>query len=128
MKCALYARCSTGKQSRASVEDQHRLCEQIAQRQGFTFTARFSDAAISGGTAWPASTTSSSGKSHCRWPTAHRPGYQKMLAAARRQEFDAIVAEDSSRLWRHAINRGGRMSSRAKRHRKQDMSAPHWAV
>ncbi len=77
MKCALYARYSTDKQSRESVEDQYRLCEGIAERNGFTVTARFSDAAISGG-------------------TASRPGYQKMLAAARRQEFDAIVAEDSA--------------------------------
>jgi DNA invertase Pin-like site-specific DNA recombinase len=32
--------------------------------------------------------------------TANRPGYQALLAAARRRDFDAIIAEDSSRLWR----------------------------
>jgi DNA invertase Pin-like site-specific DNA recombinase len=42
--------------------------------------ARFNDAAISGG-------------------TTQRPGYRDLLAAARRREFDVIVAEDSSRLW-----------------------------
>jgi site-specific DNA recombinase len=43
--------------------------------------ARFSDAAVSGG-------------------TSSRPGYQALLCAARRREVDVIVAEDSSRLWR----------------------------
>jgi DNA invertase Pin-like site-specific DNA recombinase len=32
--------------------------------------------------------------------TSARPGYQAMLEAARRGEFDAIVAEDLKRLWR----------------------------
>jgi DNA invertase Pin-like site-specific DNA recombinase len=81
MKAALYARFSTEKQSEASIEDQFRVCERIAEREGFDIAARFSDAAISGG-------------------TSSRPGYQSLLRAARRREIDVIVAEDSSRLWR----------------------------
>jgi site-specific DNA recombinase len=81
MRAALYARYSTDKQSEASIEDQHRVCERLADREGFRVVARFEDRAISGG-------------------TSDRPGYQSMLQAARRREFDVIVAEDSSRLWR----------------------------
>jgi site-specific DNA recombinase len=81
VKAAIYARFSTEKQSEASIEDQFRVCERIAEREGFNVVARFSDAAISGG-------------------TSARGGYQALLKAARRREFDVIVAEDSSRLWR----------------------------
>lgn len=53
----------------------------MAEREGFEVVARFSDAAISGG-------------------TSSRPGYQALLRAARHREIDVIVAEDSSGLWR----------------------------
>src|SRR5690606_35706935 len=62
-------------------EDQFRVCERIAEREHFEIVARFEDRGISGG-------------------TAQRPGYQAMLEAARAREFDVIVAEDTSRLWR----------------------------
>ena len=94
MRAALYARYSTEKQSGASIEDQHRVCERLAERHGFTVAERFSDAAISGG-------------------TAERPGYQALLAAARRREFDAIVAEDTSRLWRNLAEQAPRLAELA---------------
>jgi site-specific DNA recombinase len=81
MKAALYARYSTELQSAASIEDQFRVCARLADRQGFTVVARFDDAAISGG-------------------TSQRPGYQALLAAARTHDYDVIIAEDTSRLWR----------------------------
>jgi DNA invertase Pin-like site-specific DNA recombinase len=81
MKAAIYARFSTANQPGESIEDQFRVCERIARGDGFTIIERYSDAAISGG-------------------TAARPGYQRMLAAGRRREFDAIIAEDLKRLWR----------------------------
>jgi site-specific DNA recombinase len=81
MRAAFYARYSTDKQSENSIGDQFRVCEQIAQREGFSVVERFSDAAVSGG-------------------TSTRPGYQALLRAARRRGCDVIVAEDSSRLWR----------------------------
>jgi site-specific DNA recombinase len=94
MKAALYARYSTEKQSGASIEDQHRFCARLAERHGLTVLERFSDAAISGG-------------------TAQRPGYQATLTAARRHAFDVIVAEDTSRLWRNLAEQAPRLAELA---------------
>jgi site-specific DNA recombinase len=80
-RAALYARYSTDKQSEMSVEDQFRVSERIANREGFEVVARFEDRAITGG-------------------TSARPGYQAMLSGARLRQFDAIIAEDLKRLWR----------------------------
>lgn len=82
MKAALYARYSTELQSADSIDDQFRVCERLAQKHEFEVVRRFSDAAISGG-------------------TTQRPSYQAMLAAARAHEFEVIVCEDTSRLWRN---------------------------
>jgi len=81
LRAAIYARYSTNRQNEASIEDQVRSARKLCEREGFKVVATFSDAAISGG-------------------TAKRPGYQSLLAAARRKEFDVVVAESSSRLWR----------------------------
>ena len=89
MKAALYARFSTDKQ--ASIEDQLRVCRRVAGLHGFDVVATFEDAAISGG-------------------TANRPGYQGLLAAARRRDFDVIVAEDASRLWRNMAEQAPRLA------------------
>ena len=45
-RAALYARYSTDKQSEMSVEDQFRVSERIAVREGFEVVARFEDRAI----------------------------------------------------------------------------------
>ena len=81
MRAALYARFSTDRQSEASIEDQLRVCERLADRESFEVVQRFEDRGISGG-------------------TTKRPGYQALLRAARRREFGIIVAEDLKRLWR----------------------------
>jgi DNA invertase Pin-like site-specific DNA recombinase len=78
-------------QSPESIADQLRICERLAQGFKFEVVARFSDAAISGG-------------------TSLRPGYQDVLRAARRREFDAIVAEDTSRLWRNLAEQSPRLA------------------
>jgi DNA invertase Pin-like site-specific DNA recombinase len=91
MRAALYARFSTEKQSENSIDDQLRVCERLAERHGFYVVARFSDAAISGG-------------------TTNRIGYQQLLLAARRHEIDAIAAEDSSRLWRNLAEQAPRLA------------------
>jgi site-specific DNA recombinase len=91
MKAALYARFSTEKQSESSIADQFRVCERLAERHDLRVVARFSDAAISGG-------------------TTGRPGYQSLLAAARKHEFDVIVAEDTSRLWRNMAEQAPRLA------------------
>jgi site-specific DNA recombinase len=94
MRAVVYARYSTELQSEHSIEDQLRTCHRIAERHGFEVVQTFSDAAISGG-------------------TVHRPGYQAMLQAARRQEFKAILAEDASRLWRNLGEQAPRLAELA---------------
>ncbi|HVN46914.1 MAG TPA: recombinase family protein [Steroidobacteraceae bacterium] len=94
LRAALYARYSTATQSKDSVTDQLRVCERLAEREGFQVVARFSDAAISGG-------------------TARRAGYAALLAAARREEFEIILAEDSSRLWRNLAEQAPRLAELA---------------
>lgn len=94
MKAAIYARYSTDKQSESSIEDQLRVCERLAKQHDFEVVAQFTDAAISGG-------------------TTTRPGYQAMLDAARRHEFDAIIAEDTSRLWRLLAEQAPRLAELA---------------
>jgi site-specific DNA recombinase len=91
MRAAIYARYSTDMQRKESIEDQHRVCERLAERHGFTVVARFGDKAISGG-------------------TTQRPQYQRMLTAARHHEFDVIVAEDTSRLWRNLAEQSPRLA------------------
>lgn len=80
-RAALYARFSTENQRGESIDDQFRQCERVASALGLQVVSRFHDEGISGG-------------------TTARPGYQRMLASARGREFDIIVAEDLSRLWR----------------------------
>jgi site-specific DNA recombinase len=89
IRAAIYARFSTEKQKDASIEDQFRECEDAAKSAGLEVVARFEDRGISAG-------------------TAERPGYQALLAAARRHEFDIIVTEDISRLWRNRAEFGPR--------------------
>lgn len=89
MRAALYARYSTEKQSAASIEDQFRECDRVAKAAGLQVVARFEDKGISAG-------------------TAERAGYQALMAAARRRQFDVIVTEDISRLWRNRAEFGPR--------------------
>ncbi len=91
MKAALYARYSSELQSGDSIADQIRVCERLAERHGFEVFHRYSDAAIS-------------------WGTAERPGYQEMLRAARAHLFGAIIAEDTSRLWRNLAEQAPRLA------------------
>jgi site-specific DNA recombinase len=89
LRAALYARYSTDKQNERSVDDQYARCEQLAAREGAKVVKRFADKGISGG-------------------TAQRPGYQAMLTSARAKEFDLIIVEDISRLWRNRSEFGQR--------------------
>jgi DNA invertase Pin-like site-specific DNA recombinase len=87
MRAALYARYSTDRQREESIDDQFREGERVARAQGMEVVARFKDEGISGG-------------------TAHREGYQALLGAARRKDFDVVIAEDLSRLWRSRAEYG----------------------
>ncbi|WP_232475204.1 recombinase family protein [Neoroseomonas rubea] len=50
MRCALYARFSSDLQRTASIEDQLRLCNVRAEREGWQVVGTFTDVAISGAT------------------------------------------------------------------------------
>jgi site-specific DNA recombinase len=67
------------------------VCVRIAERHGLEVIGRYEDAALSGG-------------------TTRRQGYQRMLEGARRREFDVIVAEDVSRLWRLMAEQAPRLA------------------
>lgn len=84
MRVAIYARFSSEGQREASIDDQARNGEHYAVSQGWHVVARFDDKAISGA-------------------KRDRPGYQAMLAAAKRREFDVLVVDDLSRLSRDEI-------------------------
>jgi DNA invertase Pin-like site-specific DNA recombinase len=89
MRAVIYARYSTEQQREASIDDQVRECKRLAVAQGSPVVDVFQDRGISAG-------------------TAQRPGYQAMLEAARRHEFDLILVEDVSRLWRSGAEFGPR--------------------
>jgi site-specific DNA recombinase len=93
-RAAAYARFSTELQRITSIEDQLRVCDRLATQHGFNVVARFTDAAISGG-------------------TTARPSYQAMLEAARRGDLDVLVAEDTSRLWRNLAEQAPRLAELA---------------
>ena len=81
-RVALYARYSSDNQSAASIEDQFRICREHAARQGWTVTASYHDAAISGAS------------------MILRPGLQTLLADARCGKFDMVLAEALDRVSR----------------------------
>lgn len=82
LRAALYARFSTELQSDASVEDQLRLCRELAAARGYMVIAEFQDAAISG------------------YAIGSRPGVQALLALALSGGCDAVIAEHTDRLAR----------------------------
>jgi site-specific DNA recombinase len=80
--CAvIYARYSSDMQSDQSIDDQVRVCRDLAAREGFSVTEMFQDAAMSGASAF-------------------RPGYQALLQAGRKRAFDVVIAESLDRLSR----------------------------
>lgn len=83
-RAALYARFSSTKQREASIEDQYRLLEQRAAKEGWKVVARYGDKAQSG-------------------QRADRPDYLRMLAAARQKEFDVLMVEALDRLARDLV-------------------------
>ena len=91
MRAAIYARYSTDNQNPRSIEDQFRVCERIAEQNGFTIVGHYSDEAVSGGT------------------VIKRLDYQKLLRDARNDKFDVIIAEELSRFWRCNAEQGLRL-------------------
>jgi site-specific DNA recombinase len=82
MRVAIYARYSSDLQDPRSIADQVSACRQRAEREGWTASADFSDAAISGAA------------------IANRPGLQDLMRAAESGAFDVVVTESLDRLSR----------------------------
>ncbi|MGV2147516.1 recombinase family protein, partial [Rhizobium sp. 16-544-2B] len=81
-RAVIYARYSTDLQNDRSVEDQIRLCESHADRNGFEVVERYFDRAKSGASMFG------------------RPGLANLMQAAERGEFSAVIAESPDRISR----------------------------
>lgn len=81
-RVALYARYSSDNQRAASIEDQFRLCEERATREGWQVVEYYRDAAISGAS------------------MILRPGIQTLLRDAQAGQFDVVLAEALDRVSR----------------------------
>lgn len=82
LRCAIYARFSTDRQSLNSAEDQIRICREHAEREGWTVADVFTDLAISGA-------------------SNRRPGMTAMLQDAAEGSFDIVLAEGLDRIARN---------------------------
>jgi site-specific DNA recombinase len=78
MRAVVYARYSSELQRDASIEDQGRVCRRRVEAEGWRLDRVYSD-------------HGASGASHLR------AGYQALLADARKQQFDVVVAESLDR-------------------------------
>jgi DNA invertase Pin-like site-specific DNA recombinase len=81
-RVALYARYSSDSQREASIEDQFRLCDELAKREGWQVAGSYQDAAISGSS------------------TILRHGIQQVVRDAQRGLFTVVVAEALDRISR----------------------------
>jgi len=84
MRCAVYARYSSDRQSPQSITDQLRKCREYAAQQGWEVLVDhvYSDEAQSGA-------------------GADRPGLLELMGAATRHAFDVVLVDDTSRLSRN---------------------------
>jgi site-specific DNA recombinase len=81
-RVAVYLRYSTDHQDPFSFERQLARAREYCEQNGYEIVAVYSDAGESGGF------------------TANRMGYQDMMAAGERHEFEALVVEEGDRLSR----------------------------
>jgi site-specific DNA recombinase len=82
MKTAvIYARYSSDNQRDRSLADQIKLCRDLAKREELHVVDVFEDRAISG-------------------TKNDRPGFQRLMAAAKAKLFDVLIVEDQDRLTR----------------------------
>ncbi len=81
-RVAIYCRYSSDLQRDRSIEDQAALCREFAERNGWRVVAEFADRAQSGAS------------------MIGRDGILSMIEAAKRREFDIVVAEHGDRLSR----------------------------
>ena len=81
MRVSIYARYSSDKQREASIEDQVRLCEERAAREGWRVVKRYTDHAISGA-------------------SLMRTGIQALMQDAQSGKFDLVLTESLDRISR----------------------------
>nr|WP_315481563.1 recombinase family protein [uncultured Undibacterium sp.] len=86
MRAIIYARFSSDKQRESSIDDQTRICVQLASQKGFEIIATHSDNHISGSI-----------------PVQQRPGGAKLLADALADRFDVLILESLDRLSRDQV-------------------------
>ncbi len=86
IRCAVYLRVSTGKQSDSSPEDQLRKCQEFARAHDWKIAEQhiYRDSAVSGA-------------------GSDRPGLNRLLEAAlaSQREFEVVLVDDTSRLSRN---------------------------
>tara|TARA_R110002167_G_scaffold231677_1_gene436872 strand:+ start:699 stop:2471 length:1773 start_codon:yes stop_codon:yes gene_type:complete len=88
MKVAIYARYSSDMQRDASIEDQIRLCQERADREGWRVINCYTDHGISGA-------------------SLMRPGVQMLMQHAADGGIDVVIAESLDRLSRDQENVAG---------------------
>ena len=81
MRIGVYARYSSDNQREASIADQVEVCRRYVERQGWTVSDVYEDAALSGASRF-------------------RPGFQRLLADAEAGRIDVVLAESLDRLSR----------------------------
>jgi site-specific DNA recombinase len=81
LRAVIYARYSSDLQREASIEDQVRECQRLAEQMGWKVVAIFSDAALSGS-------------------IEARPGLQALISAVKSGATDIVVAEALDRISR----------------------------
>ncbi|MFB3107330.1 MAG: recombinase family protein, partial [Pseudomonadales bacterium] len=81
MKAAIYARYSTDKQDKTSIERQIHNCELLAKQHGLSIVEVFKDEGISGN-------------------DKSRPGYRDLREALKLHKVSFVLADESSRLSR----------------------------
>ncbi len=81
IKVAIYARYSSDLQREASIEDQIRVCEERAQREGWKIVNHYTDHAVSGA-------------------SMMRPGLQMLMQDGAAGKFQMVLAEAMDRLSR----------------------------
>lgn len=88
LQVVTYSRFSSDLQSDASIEDQIRICQHVADKEGWQVVMNYSDYAISGA-------------------SMHRDGIQTLMRDAANRQFDIVICEDLSRLSRDQENIAG---------------------
>ena len=85
LTAAIYARYSSSNQNDASIEQQIAECKAYAVQNNLTVVAEFEDRAMTG-------------------RNDKRPGFQRMIRAAERHEFQVLLTYKSNRLARNMLD------------------------